>query len=177
MILKPSKMQDIIGEIRKARFLIGTNTEPTGTELFNEKELLSLQKIYNELNDKDETYDLGFGFESSYMYSINEAINASRKIQEWQTEIESLKNDKMLSPYEKYLYAYNLVTKYIYHEAEPDKKEDKHVSRYLIPILNGDRIVCVGYAAMLREICVRCGIPCICSGWEYELKFQRNNRS
>ena len=34
-------------------------------------------------------------------------------------------------------------------------------SRNLVKVLNGDKIVCIGYASMLAELCKRIDIPCI----------------
>lgn len=87
-------------------------------------------------------------------YTIEEAINASRQINDVVAEISK----KKLSPFERFLCAYDFVTSKIYKEES--KNEPVETSRNLIEILNGDKIVCVGYANMLCTILSRLGIPC-----------------
>lgn len=87
-------------------------------------------------------------------YTVEEAIVASRKIDAVVNEI----NKKKLSPFEKFLYAYDFVTSRIYNEES--WIEPVETSRNLIEILNGDKIVCVGYANMLCTILSRLNIPC-----------------
>lgn len=71
--------------------------------------------------------------------------------------MNEIKNKK-LSPFERFLCAYDFVTTKIYKEES--KFEPVETSRNLIEILNGDKIVCVGYANMLCNILSRLGIPC-----------------
>ena len=127
--------------------------------LFDEEETKTLVNIYNALQEKG--IDLSFTLDS-YGHSdvsLEKALEASRKLNDWVNEIKSARlAGKELSPYEKYLYAYDIVTKFNYKEV--DEGENKSISRTLMTVLTGDRIVCVGYASLLSEICNRLGIPC-----------------
>lgn len=165
--------KNIFGGISKIKFLIDPSHEGVGEELFNNQELIKLNKIYGDLLEGG--YELAFSFDSfeETQYSVEEAVMASRKLQEWVDVINSIKNNKNLSVYEKYLYAYDIVTSFVYHEV--DKGKSKTWSRQLIPILNGDRIVCVGYAAMLTELCKRLEIPCVskCVNKDHQICFVR----
>lgn len=92
--------------------------------------------------------------------SIGNVINANLKLQSWADEINNtLIDGKPLSPLEKYVYAYQIVTAFKYKESNKNHPED---ARQLTKILNSDgrNIVCAGYAQLLAELCQRIGIPC-----------------
>ena len=133
-----------------------------GQQLFNEEETKTLVELYNGLQEKG--IDLNFALISEYVeVGIEKAIEASRKLNDWVREIKSARrNGKELSPYEKYLYAYDIVTKFSYNEEEKDQNHD--MSRHLITVLTGDKIVCAGYANLLSEICNQLGITCCTQG-------------
>lgn len=93
------------------------------------------------------------------MFTVEQAITASRKINDIVHTISNAKlNNKPLSPYEKFLWAFNYVTEYMY--TAEGNNEDPALSRNLISVLNGDKIVCVGFTNMLNTILNRLGIPC-----------------
>lgn len=93
------------------------------------------------------------------MFSVKQAINASRKINNIVREISEARLDgKPLSPYEKFLWAYQFVTNHVYKEE--GKNKSPAISRNLISVLNSDNIVCVGFASMLCTILKRLDIPC-----------------
>ncbi len=97
------------------------------------------------------TFDEGF--------SVHQAIVASRKIDNIVSEIKNTKlNGEELSPFEKFMLAYRFVTERLYKEVEPGEELSK--SRNLISILNGDKVVCVGYANLLATVLNRLDIPC-----------------
>lgn len=90
--------------------------------------------------------------------SIKRVIDANERLQVWADTINNATfNSSPLSPLEKYLLAYKYVTRFIYNDAE-----NKTVSRRVSSILNsnGNNIVCLGYAALLSELCKKIGIPC-----------------
>lgn len=94
--------------------------------------------------------------------SIENAIKASIKIDDFVKNIANARiGGKRLSPLEKYICAYMFVSNFVYNE-EDIETEKASTSRNLVPILNGNKIVCVGYAKMLKEICIRLDIPCVC---------------
>ncbi len=93
-------------------------------------------------------------------YSFHEAVVASRRIDEIVTQIKNAKVDgEELSPLEKYLYAYIFVTDFVYKESGNGSTDEAFESRSVVRVLNGDKIVCVGYVSMLSEICKRLNIP------------------
>lgn len=63
--------------------------------------------------------------------------------------------DSNLSPFEKYIAAYNIVKKF---KKYLENVNDKSQSRYLRKFLNNDYMVCVGYATLLQELLNRIGI-------------------
>lgn len=68
---------------------------------------------------------------------------------------EMIEPAKDLSPFEKYIYAYN-ITKQFKKYKEND--EDKHKSRNLYDILINEYMVCVGYANMFGDLLDKLGI-------------------
>lgn len=97
-------------------------------------------------------------------YTLAETISASEKIAEWAREINSAKVfGRDLSPLEKFIYAYDFVTRFVHKKGETKRGEEVSPmdSRNLVRVLNGDKIVCIGYATMLAELCKRIDIPCL----------------
>lgn len=90
--------------------------------------------------------------------SINKVIDANQRLQEWADSINNATFcDKPLSPLEKYLLAYKYVTRFIYNDSD-NKTASTRVSHILNN--NGNYIICLGYAALLSELCKKVGIPC-----------------
>jgi len=56
---------------------------------------------------------------------------------------------KELSPFERYIYAYNVTKKYKKYKENPD---DKNMSRNLYEILQNEYMVCVGFSRMLGDL-------------------------
>ncbi len=145
------------------KFKIKIVTPSSGQELFNEEETKTLVNLYNSLQEKGIELSFALVFEYGQEVAVEKAIEASRKLNYWVNEIKSARRKgKELSPYEKFLYAYDIVTKFSYKEE--DKGQSKDISRHLITVLTGDRIVCAGYAGLLSEICNRLGISCCVQG-------------
>lgn len=71
-------------------------------------------------------------------------------------------NGKDLSPFEKFLIAYNYVSDFAYNQEQAN--EDPWFSRDLEGIYNTGRIVCEGYAQLLSTICDGIGITCLKQG-------------
>lgn len=126
------------------------NYSDNNIELYDEEETKVLTKNVNYIR---KNYKKNVEFSNGY--SIEKAIEASRKINKWVKIISEVKEDgTKLSPFEKYLCAYQYVTNFEYKEG------GKYDSRDLIAVLTGDKIVCVGFSSMLKELCNRLGIPC-----------------
>ena len=86
---------------------------------------------------------------------FSRVVQANSKMNNWVNRINNAKVDgKPLSPFEKYLYAYQIVTEFKYSEDQIFEARD--ISR----ILSGKFIVCAGYASILSELCRRVGIVC-----------------
>lgn len=117
-------------------------------------------KVLLDNKNKDNNNLNNIRFEDGY--TINEAIKASDKLNEWVKEIENAKIDgQSLSPLEKYVYAYNIATNFYYKE---DENAPTSLSRLLIPILSKENenqyIVCSGVANLLAELCNRLNLSC-----------------
>ena len=90
-------------------------------------------------------------------YTLDEILQSSRKISDFSKMINEAKvSNRELSPLEKFIYAYDIVTSYVYH-----KNDNATINSDAIEDLNSDKIVCIGRASMLDELCKRIGVPCI----------------
>ena len=69
--------------------------------------------------------------------------------------IELIKPAMNLSPFERYLYAYNVTKQFKKYK---ENKEAKDASRDLYQVLDGEYMVCVGYATMLHDLLTKLGI-------------------
>lgn len=68
---------------------------------------------------------------------------------------EMIRGASNLSPFEKYIYAYNITKQFkIYKESEYNKQD----SRRLYRLLNNDYMVCVGYSKMFGDLLNKLGI-------------------
>ena len=95
-------------------------------------------------------------------YTLDETLQASSKISKWAKKINDARIfGREFSPLEKFVYAYELVTSFEYQKSNDTTLDGRMNSRNLVKVLNGDKIVCIGYASMLAELCKRIGIPCI----------------
>lgn len=123
-------------------------------EVLNEEESKNFVEIANTL--RKEGIDCRFE-----EFSVEEALYASRKVNGWVNEIKNARvNGKELSQFEKFIYAYDIASQFTY-KAE-DKGESSYKSRDIIQVLNGDKIVCVGFSSILVNILRGLNI---CSGY------------
>lgn len=89
-------------------------------------------------------------------YELNDVIGAQEQIEVFTDYLKSLD----ASPFEKYLIIYDFLTNRVYKE----EKTMSAKSRDVVSVLNGDNIVCVGYAKMLERLCNEVGIDCYQQG-------------
>ena len=80
----------------------------------------------------------------------------------------------LLSPYEKFLYAYS-ITKHFKKYKEVDENDDKINSRNLYKILDNEYIVCAGYAILLQDLLNKLGIKTIDYGVIVDVGFDKVN--
>ena len=82
-------------------------------------------------------------------YLIKDYYNYEKRL------YDLIKDAYDLSPFEKDLFAYSVVTRYKQYKENP---EDTWAARDLYRILDGEYMVCVGYAEMLRDLLDKLGI-------------------
>ena len=104
---------------------------------------------------------------SPFTYSASHVLNANLQLERWARKINKMKiGNRELSPFEKYLCAYIIVTNFASYKLE-EKYMSPAMSRSITSVLNDDlsqkTICCVGYANLLSSLCNRVGINCICS--------------
>ena len=110
-------------------------------QTFNQ-ELFSCDNISNKIEVNYELADM----------SISDYLNHEKYL------YELIKPAINLSPYEKFLYAYN-ITKHYKEYNEVDENDDKFNSRKLYKIIDNDEyMVCVGYANMFQDLLTKLGI-------------------
>lgn len=122
--------------------------------LFSREEFENVGKVRNSVIKMGA--DLIFSEFSAY-YEFEKVVEANNKLNTWAEQINSLRVDgKELSQLEKFYIAYSYVTKFVYQEVRQNLAD----SRSLISVLSGNKIVCVGYAQILKELCGKLGIEC-----------------
>ncbi len=102
--------------------------------------------------------------EAEDLFTLDEILITNDKLQSEVDYINSLtiptENNRPLNQFEKFIMAYDFCTNFKYNEHESNSSK----SRYITSILNGNNIVCVGYAKLLNEMCSRLGIECYSVG-------------
>lgn len=160
--LNKELMEFLAKNSSKNVFYIRENNSSSETTLYDEKETRILADNVNFLRDK---YNKDIQFEDGS--TAEQALDASRRINKFVEHINKVKEDgTSLSPLEKYICAYQFVANFVYKN-ENTESENHFKSRNLVSILTGDKIVCVGYAAMLKEICTRIGIQSEIQHWHF----------
>lgn len=114
--------------------------EPNERVEFNR---LCLDKLSNRNN-------ITIELEEDKKYSIQEYLGYEKKLDEL---VESAKD---MSPFEKYIYAYNVVKHY--KEYKEANNGDMDGSRDLYKILDSEYMVCLGYSRLLEALLSRLGI-------------------
>ena len=98
-----------------------------------------------ELYDKNIRVEVGFKED----YSLKDYIEYEKRL------YDLIKDAQHLSPFEKFLYAYNIVKKFKEYK---ENEADRTASRDLYALLDNEYMVCVGYAAMLEDLLDKLGI-------------------
>lgn len=116
------------------------------------KECKELEKIDEYLRKEYETELFVAGKDDqTYLFGFRRTIEANRRLDEIADKIKNATNDgEALSPFEKFMLAYEYVTDYSYKDSN-----DEGESRHWVPVIDGDKIVCVGYASLLKALCDR----------------------
>lgn len=102
-------------------------------------------KVLYELEKHFDGYHLGIE-SGDVTWSSEQIINANKKIEDIVKDVKS----KDLSKLEQLFLVYKIITQKIYKEASKD--ESIYTSREIYGILSSDKIVCVGYVELLKEI-------------------------
>ena len=149
--------------------------------LFDETETSILKQNVEKLENNNFTtlFIEGEDISKHSGYSLDELIQSGRKISDFAKMINEAKvSNRELSPLEKFLFAYDLVTGYVYHKNNSETLENCLDSRKF-ENLSSDKIICIGRASMLAELCKQIGVPCILQpvidGVNEKLDFNRIN--
>lgn len=116
---------------------------------FTINELNEFKKIEEKLQKNSLSF-LAFSVGSDDYYSLKSILDAKIVANEFSERL--VKSN--LSPFEKFLTIYDFVSSRVYLENNSDKGK----ARYIVPVLNGNEIVCVGYAALIKYFCKFAGI-------------------
>lgn len=100
---------------------------------------------FNELSDISNVVTLGVGDE----------VDLSTYLKYEKRLLDMVRPALNMSPFERYLYAYNIVKQF---KAYKENEEDKQSSRNLYKILDNEFMVCVGYSHLLGDLLDKLGI-------------------
>ena len=126
-----------------------------GVFLNNEQNKI-LKQIEKFLNSKNIVFKVGQQ-NFLYQYFLDDQIKASKILENIVNKInESVlynkKKVEVLSPFEKFMIVYELVSRFAYNEGKD--YYHKATSNWA-PVLLGNKIVCAGYSSLMKAICNR----------------------
>lgn len=160
--LKNDTLQEFFSYLKQNKFynfLIHLGKKGEACNGLSEEETIIFADAVNRF--RQEGFDCNF----EEGFTPEQALYASRKLSEWANEIKNAKvQGRDLTVLEKFLYAYDISSNFVYKKNDTDengKQIDVYASRNVIRVLNGDKIVCVGFAHLLKELCDRLNIPCM----------------
>ena len=118
------------------------------------KNCKTLEQVDNYLREtKDKELMISHNKDEFHIYGFRKTLNANRKLDSVADKIRNAKNNgEPLSPFEKFMVAYEYVTNFAYNEGGDVLH---HETSHWIPVLEGDKIVCAGYASLLETLCNR----------------------
>ena len=142
-----NNIENIINRLRELNSPIKVLIEIKDKELFNQEiakyidnPILEDERLYVKINSVELDIKHYIRLEQMLYEMVKDAIN--------------------LSPFEKYIYAYNKVKQFKeYKEIENDSVEERDKSRNIYYILENDYMVCVGFSNLLGDLLIKLGIP------------------
>lgn len=108
-----------------------------------------LEKIDNYLRENNTQLYISQKYAALTNIGFRQAITANRKLDLIADKIKKTN----YSNFEKFMLAYEFVTDYIYKQANIN--DESYISKNWIPIMEDDKIVCLGYASLLEALCDR----------------------
>ena len=100
-------------------------------------------------------------FENTYVNFIGTISTLKDYCTHEKKLIEMVRPVINLSPFEKYLFIYDMVNKFKKYK---ENNDDKNSARDLYKILDNEYIVCVGYSNLLHDLLSKVGISCATYG-------------
>lgn len=143
------------------------------------KDYQNIELILNKLLELDKNLEITIGIENKEIFNKTNIYKNSSKYSKLNILIDDKKNnmtnnlqkykefeeilylfikpalDKNYSPFEKYIYAYNITKKFKEYK---ENKQNKTESRDLYEILINEYMVCVGYSSMFTDLLSKLGI-------------------
>lgn len=112
------------------------------------------KNIFNSFvfSNLEELKDVGFNVN---VYYKNESYNLLKYLKYEKILIDLVEPAVNMSPFEKFLYAYNVAKNY---KPYKESKGDKLSARRLYSILDNEYMVCVGYSVLLGDLLNKLGI-------------------
>lgn len=112
-----------------------------------------LEKIDNYLRENYDIELLVSGNKESFGYGFRKTLSANRKLDSIAEKIKKITNNgEPLSNFEKFMVVYEYVTQYVYNEGGDVLHNE---TSHWVPVIEGDKIVCGGYASLLEALCSR----------------------
>lgn len=123
---------------------------------------LTTEQCKSLFNAREKLKEIGaeLKVEDGKLWDLEDVLVASSKIEEVVNKIQSAVvkengENRPLNELEKFLWIYKFVTNRLYKD-----NGDVYDTRAMTSILNGEEIVCAGFANLLKEMCLRVGIEC-----------------
>ena len=160
----------LIDSIYRTRWVTINFKKINPSKFISENKFIKSKKILLEgkytISDYEKIKQLlkQYGEYSNNVYVFLEGNSSSIKLKEAYDTIKKIKDLALyidshdFSPIEKIMYTYDIVRNRVYKFE--DENESVYVSRNLTSVLNGDKIVCAGYARIFESLLKYMGINC-----------------
>ena len=153
-LVNTNKLEELLKFTGYTNIIVTTNEK-----IKNMDKMVAILKTDALLKENDKTLYIKESYHKNILYEVKDIIFAKKTLDDWANKINSARVDgKELSPLEKFCFAYMIVKDRKYKESE--ERSLRQISRNIIPILNSDYCVCVGFCKLLNELCSRIGIQC-----------------
>ena len=129
------------------------------------------EKVYNKIKSSK-------NYQSENIFvSLPEQVNSYsiKDFLKYETTLYNiLKPTKILSPFEKYIYIYNVVKQFKTYKEDNDNKRN---ARNLYDILDNEYMVCVGYSKLLRDLLKKVNINSIERNVSVDTSYDRKSEN
>ena len=158
--LSSKEIEELISNFNPKVIVMSDENDYPFYETIEVLERLKLDiKVLVEINDKSIFNEQIFNniprYNNIFVKLLGEEFTLSDYLKYEKLLYQMIESAKDLSPFEKYIYAYNITKLFKKYK---DNKDDARMSRDLYKILDSEYIVCAGFANLFSDLLTKLGI-------------------